>query len=218
MGTQRKKYLVNWGFQLKFALMLILPVLILGSIVIFSVFNISRSILVAHRQQLMTQIGSLERCCEELDYAYIGSKSTAGLKSSIHNLKFFSRDLINTNAFTLGRLNGMVMKAMLIFALGLLILGIFYSHRIAGPIYRIERSLKNAADCLKVPLGARSTDEFRGFFGSLENMRRLLCENSAKNQNVVKSIRGILQGIRLKLPPGASAEIEKLEQEINKIV
>lgn len=215
MEYKRKRYLVNWKFQLKFSLMLILPVLILGIIIILVISNISKSVIITQRQQLMTQIASLEQSSDELEKIPLERKLSVNLKNNVRNLKTFSHDLMNINSFTLRQLNGIVVNSILIFTIGLLLFGIFYSHRIAGPIYRIEHALKNMADDFKMPLfKSRSTDEFREFFSRLDGLRKHILEDKAKNEQVIERILLILKEIQEKSVPGAQEAIEKLKQEV----
>jgi methyl-accepting chemotaxis protein len=54
-------------------------------------------------------------------------------------------------------------------AASLIVLGILITHRIAGPVYRVQRYLEEAAKGgeLKPLDGIRSRDEFHGFFDAL---------------------------------------------------
>lgn len=217
MEYKRKRYLVNWKFQLKFSLMLILPVLILGIIIILVISNISKSVITTQRQQLMTQIASLEQSSDELEKASFEKKTSANLKNNIRNLKTFSHDIMNINSFTLRQLNGIVINGILIFTVGLLLFGTLYSHRIAGPIYRIEGILKNMADDFKIPFNFRSTDEFHEFFLALDGLRKRILEDKAGNEQVIERILLILKEIQEKSAPGAQEAIEKLKQEAVKL-
>ncbi len=217
MEYKRKRYLVNWEFQLKFSLMLILPVLILGIIIILVISNISKSVIITQRQQLMTQIASLEQSSDELEKTSLENKLSVNLKNNVRNLKTFSHDLMNTNSFTLKQLNGIVVNGILIFTVGLLLFGILYSHRIAGPIYRIDRILRNIADNLKIPFKTRSTDEFHEFFLALDGLRKHILEDKTRSEQIIERIPLILKEIQEKSGPGAQEAIDKLKQEVAKL-
>ncbi|MCM8796217.1 MAG: hypothetical protein NC928_06010 [Candidatus Omnitrophica bacterium] len=214
MRVKRKRYIVDWKFQLRFSLMLVLPVLILGGVVIISIFNISKSVLIAQRQQLMTQIASLERVFSRINEISMEKKTNFELKNNIGNLKSFSHDLINANILTLDQLNTLLIKGIFIFVVGLLIFGIFYSHRIVGPIYRIKHLLKNIGEDLRIPFNVRLTDEFYDFFLALENIRKHFLDSRTKAREAIEHISQGLQDIQTGLPPEMSAKIEKLKQEV----
>ena len=77
---------------------------------------------------------------------------------------------------------------------GLVLLGILLTHRIAGPVYRVHRYLEEVAETGKLkPLqGIRSRDEFHEFFDSLSNVitkvQARTEEQRQKLENLKKSL------------------------------
>ena len=216
MNMKRRRFIVNWKFQLQYSFILILPVLILGLCVIASIFNISRSIIITQRQQLMTQIASLERSSGEIDRAFDG-KAGVDLKNNVHNLKSFSRDLINVNSFAMLQLRSIAVKGVLVFIIGLLLFGIFYSHRIAGPIFRVQRFLETLDKDLNLSLKARNTDEFQDFFVALDKLRKQILQIKVDNEELADRLIEKLGDIQSKVGPDIAAAIEEIKQESAKL-
>lgn len=216
MNMKRRRFIVNWKFQLQYSFVLILPVLILGLCVIASIFNISRSIIITQRQQLMTQIASLERSSGEIDRAFEG-KAGVDLKNNVQNLKSFSHDLMNVNSFAMLQLRSIAVKGILVFIIGLLLFGIFYSHRIAGPIFRVQRFLEALDRDLNLSLKARNTDEFQDFFVALDKLRRQILQIKVDNEELAGRLIEKLGDIQSKVGPDIAAAIEEIKQESAKL-
>lgn len=191
-----------------------LPVLVLGALVLSSVYNISKSIINTQKQQLMSQIASLEGSLDYLSKIKLEEKADSSLRSTVRNLKSFSQEQISINGFALSQLNKIVIESIFIFGVGLFLLGIIYSHRIAGPIFRLQRILQEAAKNILVPIKVRPTDEFQEFFAALENMRRQFLDNKIQRGVMIDNAIQKLENIKKNAPAEISAAIEALKEDI----
>lgn len=102
---------------------------------------------------------------------------------------------------------------MLIITPIFILIGIFLSHRIAGPIYRISKYL----DALKVgdyshDVTLRKKDELKNLAGKLTELCRKLREDKEKNKNIIKEIEGLLD--KSEIPFDVS---EKIKTEVRRI-
>ncbi len=175
---KRKNYLINKKFQLKYTASIVGMLLVVmlvsgfglymgmwGSIIEnFSKFKVSQNLENAKRitdyEAARYQKGDyrLEKIFREAELLSAQDKET--LKGALHSV---NRSLIPK----------VIALAILIF-----LAGIFLSHKIAGPMYRIERSAAAIRDGdLRVNFRIRKGDEMRSAAGALEEMIESLHEN-----------------------------------------
>ncbi len=67
-----------------------------------------------------------------------------------------------------------ISASFLLFLVGACGLGVIFSHRIAGPIYALKRTIRNILDGKDVELNFRNRDEFRELVDSFNEMVRRL--------------------------------------------
>jgi len=214
----RKKYAINLRFQLKYSLMAVVPLLILGFLVIGMIFNISRSVITFQKQQLMTQISFLEQALNFINKKDTDKKAVKDLMVCVKNLKALSQDLIRINTFEWAGLNHTFLKGIVLFVIGGSILGILLSHRVAGPISRVQRLLKDFSANIEIPpIRVRPTDEFQEFYASLEEIRKQWMENKTLRRELVDNMMKKLSDIEGRGIPGVSETIKELQNEMMKL-
>ncbi len=214
----RKRYAINLRFQLKYSLMAAVPILLLGFLIIAMVFNISKSVITFQKQQLMTQISFLEQALNFLNQKETNRKVIDDLKICVKNLKSLSQDLITINTFEWAGLNNTFFKGVITFAIGGLIFGIFLSHRVAGPIFRVQKILKGFATNANIPpIKIRPTDEFQEFYATLEEIRKTWVENKALRSEIVDGVMKKLDDLEEKGPGEISEAVKELKNEISKL-
>ncbi len=95
----------------------------------------------------------------------------------------------------------------------LFVLGILITHRIAGPMFRVSRTLEEIAETGEVRSlqKVRSKDEFKGFFGSLGHMLEVLEEKRTAAQASLDRLESLAKENGSE---EIKAEIQKLKQSI----
>lgn len=178
---KRRNYLIDKNFQLKYTILIVATLLavtaasgfglymgIWGSIIEnFSKFKVSQNLenvsrITAYEDARYKKGDSrLEKIFREAELLSAQDKDT--LRAAIHSV---NRSLIPK----------IILLSLVIFAAG-----IFLSHKIAGPMYRIEKS----ADAIRhgdlnVNFKIRRTDEMRKVAGALEDMVETLHDDIGK--------------------------------------
>jgi len=213
---KRKRYIVNWKFQMKYCLYAILPVLLLGIIISIMIFNINKNIITSQNNQMMSQIASLETALRLLEKSKFDEKAIDELKNNIKNLKLLSQDLIGQSAYELNQLNKIVINGILVLVIGMTFLGILFSHRIVGPIFRIKRIFLELTQYFKIPpveIRVRKYDELQDFFLVLEKVRKFLEDNQLKKEQFIDYLNQKLFEIKKQFPQ-ISSYLEEIEKEL----
>jgi len=167
----RKNYLVKKEFQLKYTFMIVGMLVVVmaasglglylgmrGSIIEnFSKFKVAQNLETARRiadyEQARYQKGDyrLERISKEAEL--LSERERAAINDAL--------DSVNRS---------LLPKIAILFVL-IFIAGIFFSHKIAGPMYRIERSAAAIRDGdLRVSFRLRKSDEMKDTASALESM------------------------------------------------
>lgn len=103
-------------------------------------------------------------------------------------------------------------SSVVIVVIGLATVGVtlFTSHRIAGPLYRLEKDIEEVAGGnLKMRFSLRYTDELKLLAASFDKMTENLRSNMA-------SIKAALIELDKKAPQELRQELENLKQAVNK--
>lgn len=214
----RKSYIVNWRFQLKYSILAVLPLLILGFLIIGMVFNISKGLIVSQKQQLMTQLALLEQSLNFLDKTDTDKRVIGELRKNVKSLKSFSQDLIKLNTFQWGSLNRVALKGLAVFTVGGILLWLVFSHRVAGPIYRVQKILDEWRHNRVVPpIKVRPTDEFQELFAGIEDIRKQSAESKAQRGVAIDRMTTEIDSLAKKAGVEASEEVRKFKDELMKL-
>jgi len=217
----RKRYIINWKFQLRYIVFMIFPMVFLGLFAVTIGFRVSFEMVNTQRQQLMVMISSLEESLKELQVYSVNKIAVDKAVNTIRGLKNFSQDLISINSLQLKRVTNMVAFAMFVVIAGAVLLGIFFSHRIAGPIFRLKRCIRElGTNVLSTPIRVRHTDEFQDLASCLENLRQSLIDSTNKRRDLVAKANQKLLGLEEKASKGImplTEEIEAVKSEISEL-
>ncbi|MDP3790566.1 MAG: methyl-accepting chemotaxis protein [Candidatus Omnitrophota bacterium] len=171
MPHRRRHYLIKRGFQLKYTLAIvgvILTVMLVSGVGLyvgmwssiienFSKFKVSENLETARR------IAGYE----EARY----SKGDFRLEKIFREAELLSAQEQDTLHRALNSVNRSLVPKIAILAVIIFIGGIFISHRIAGPIYRFQKSAEAIRNGdLSVNFNIRKTDELKDTAASLEDM------------------------------------------------
>ncbi|MCX7661914.1 MAG: hypothetical protein N2Z79_04440 [Candidatus Omnitrophica bacterium] len=214
---KRRRYIVNWRFQTKYILFGVLPIVILGILSISLLSHYARSLLIEQRQILLTQISTLESIFASQNEEKLTPKVFEGLIEGVKNLKLFTSDLLRSNLRELIRLNQTIFLTMILLVFGAVFFGVLYSHRIAGPIFRIQRLLLDLTQHIQIPIRVRKYDEFQDFFNAIDKLRVYSIEEKSRREKLMRGIAEKIEEIQKKILPEDIKFIEELKAEIDKL-
>lgn len=179
-NIKRRNYFISPSIQLKYILMSVLPASVIGIYATLFLFRTGELLMLREERMLSVEISgyictvsmvtkdipSIEgkrrmvRFLEDLNYLQRDSK-----KRYSRNIKFL-KEVKNVLLFG---------EALIFLCVGFLAL--IYSHRIAGPIFRISRYLRMLIEGKEIPpVKVRHYDEFKEVAELLDKLRQILKE------------------------------------------
>ncbi|MFC1577181.1 hypothetical protein ACFL3N_02455 [Candidatus Omnitrophota bacterium] len=211
---RRKRFIVDWRLQMKYAILITAPMLLLGFFSITAGFKIGQGIIQNQRQQLLTQVATVEGSIKSIEKFYPDSKTSKRVLGDIRKLKLFLQNLIGVNIYELRRLTKMMVFVTVIFVLASLFFSLAVSHRIAGPIFRLEKIIYLIAKGQKTtPVRTRATDEFKSLTAALEELRKKLLDSSENRKELVSELTGKTRALKQKFDKG-----EMKKQDIDSLI
>lgn len=147
--------------------------------------------------------------------------STKTTTTSFENLRLIVK---STSDFILPTLILSSLIAITLISLATILIVLFVSHRIAGPLYRLEKSLAEIGKGnLAVDVRLRKSDEIKALAASVNNMIRNLRDPISSSQEKIKELEGQASRIKDELKQKGMAEneinkiLEPLNQDISQI-
>ncbi|MFA5410661.1 MAG: hypothetical protein WC321_02210 [Candidatus Omnitrophota bacterium] len=105
---------------------------------------------------------------------------------------------------------------VLLVGLATIFITLFTSHKIAGPLYRMEQDVKDVAvGNLKMKFHLRQGDELKGMAESLEAMARNLQSRIAAIKSGFAELESVIIFLNRDDTQGAKAILEKIKQELD---
>ncbi|MFH1771258.1 MAG: hypothetical protein ABH872_00385 [Candidatus Omnitrophota bacterium] len=180
----RRKYFINRSVQLRYIMMSVLPALIVAVVCTFIVVRTGEFTLSAASNRLSLEMTSFNRVLKNLVSEDVSRENVAKIVIQLKGeLLSFNNALRSTYLDTLEEWRDtqlLVVSAVLLMLICVGVLSLLYSHRIVGPIYRIEKYIEMLAEDKDIPpVKIRSTDEFQHIAESLEKLRQRLKNKGA---------------------------------------
>ncbi|MCM8782541.1 MAG: methyl-accepting chemotaxis protein [Candidatus Omnitrophica bacterium] len=123
--------------------------------------------------------------------------STKTVTASFENLRFIAK---STADFILPLLTISSLIAIIIVSLACIVIVLFISHRIAGPLYRFEKSIGQiATGDLRVETHLRKNDEIKILADSLNTMVKKFKEPITKSLKELDELQKVLDAMRERL-------------------
>jgi nitrogen fixation/metabolism regulation signal transduction histidine kinase len=178
--AKRGAYFVHPSSQLKYIAMTIVPALLMSIFSIFLLFKSGEGLMRNEKMKLAQETASLHQTLKKLaspDLAIELNDKIEVMKRELfilqHTLEMkYYKDLvdwINTKVLLL------TILPVILMCVG--ILALLYSHRIAGPLYRLEKHLYLLSDGKNTPpFHFRKYDEFKEVGVAFEQLRKKLEE------------------------------------------
>ncbi len=119
-------------------------------------------------------------------------------------------------------INQTLLVILLVFLVLVVIFSVFISHRIAGPIYRFEKTLQAiAGGDMTMRVDLRKRDEFKQLADAMNEMVGELRNSLSSNRTLIEEMISIFErieesGVRegSELPSGHAKDLEKMNQTL----
>ena len=162
----RKKYLINWRFQLKYVFLLIFLAFIL-----LGIFAVSMHYFVNMN---------------------FGALVESGVMTSPQAVQLIEVEK--------GFLTRNLLKIFIAVAVLITILGIFLTHRLAGPVFALERRMRDVAAgrTKPLPFQIRKTDEFQQLASAYREMMEALEKGDMADKEKIHKLEAEIKILRVK--------------------
>jgi len=184
-GIKRHKYFIHPSSQLKYIEMAVLPALILSLFCIYFLIKNGEIFLTKVRTQLSIEVSYFNDTIEHLNqenYPPETVNKMEVLKKRLSNLQYdLEREYFGTlKLWAETKIVLFLFLGIAIFLVGFIAL--LFSHRIAGPIYRLRKLAETLAEGKDIPpVKFRNYDEFKEVAAAFEKLR-----NSLKSKGMLK--------------------------------
>jgi len=175
---KRRNYLVHPSSQFKYIAMTILPALIMTVTCAYFLLHSGEVFLAKQQCRIASEIASIDETISllktEVSFASAEEKVDVLKKRLIILRKNLEIEYANTvNKWALAKMVIFLSLTMVLLFSG--IISLLFSHAIAGPLFRLRRSIDMLAQGKDIePLNFRHSDEFRELASSFEKLRIFL--------------------------------------------
>ena len=185
LKAMRKKYFVNFSVQFKYIMMSVLPVLVMSLFCIYFVIQSGELLVEKQKSKIVEEFSSIDKTLKQMQAVNLPKDTKDQFGIFAKRLRLLQDELNIQYHNLLEEWDKTKMRIFAVLFLGILCIGILsliYSHRIAGPLYRLKKEIEMLQEgketgCIKV----RAADEFQDLANSLEKLRVIL-----KNQGYLK--------------------------------
>lgn len=175
---KRKHYFIHFSIQFKYMVMSILPALVMSIFCIYFLLKSGQIMLFKEKEMLSLQAASINKTLQEMGKEEYSKDTKQEIEVLKKKLLIFKENLDIKYFVTVEEWAKIKMALLAILALVLIgvgVMSLLYSHRIAGPLFRIKKSIDMLSECKNIPaVQVRKYDEFKELAGSLEKLRRVL--------------------------------------------
>jgi hypothetical protein len=180
MGTKlkRKKFLIHPASQLKYIALSVLPALIMTLFCTYFLVATGESILKTEKEQHFVEISSISQALYNLETEGCPQGTAEELRRLMNELLPLQTILGTTHFNTFmkwKKTRFFIFAGLLSILVFIAIISLLSSHRIAGPILRMKKSVDMLCEGKDVaPIKLRSYDEFKDLAASLDKLRMKL--------------------------------------------
>jgi HAMP domain-containing protein len=180
MGTKikRKKFLIHPSSQLKYIALSVLPALIMTLFCTYFLVTTGESILKTEKEQHFVEISSVSQALYNLETEGCPQGTANELRRLMNELLPMQTILATTHFDTFvkwEKTRFFIFAGLISILLFVAIIALLSSHRIAGPIIRIRKSVEMLCEGKDIaPVTLRSYDEFKDLAASLDRLRMRL--------------------------------------------
>lgn len=177
---KRRNYFISPSIQIKYILMSVLPASIIGIYATIFLFKTSELLLFREERKLSVEISGYI-CNVSTDIKDVPSiearRNTVKFLENLYSLQNYSQKRYLSNIKFLNEFKNVLLfgEALIFVCVG--ILALVYSHRIAGPMFRISKYLEMMIEGKEIPpVKVRYYDEFKEVAELLDKLRAILKE------------------------------------------
>ena len=191
MTYKRTIFLINPKFQLKFSLLISTVVFISSLIYPFIIYNLMTS----YSNDISSNLVKI--CEKETEEIPRVSKAVSNQREKIIILLIFGQFIFTGIIF---------------------IISIFFSHKIAGPIYKTQKYLRKVSDNKGLgKLSFREEDYFKDLAEDYNKTFSAIQNNYNRDVVYLNEIHSLLKKISKEFPNNKKSEIEKINHKIAEI-
>ena len=175
---KRRQYFIHPSSQIKYMALSVLPTLIMSLFCIFFLLNSGELILRAAKEKPAVPFYSIRQIIHTLEkqgYTENNLAEIASLKRELHTLKNILEASYVDTLQQWKRTKRVMYAALLCVLMGVWFLSLLYSHRIAGPLFRMRMYMDMLSEGKDVPpIQFRKHDEFKELAESLDKLKNNL--------------------------------------------
>ena len=176
--TMRKRYFVNFSIQFKYIMMSVLPVLLMSLFCIYFVIQSGELLVEKQKSKIVEEFSSLDKTIKQMQAVNLPKDVNNQLEIFAKKLSILQDELHIQYYYLVEKWAETRMKLLAVLFLGVFCVGIIsliYSHRIAGPIYRLKKAIEAMQEGKEISfIKVRPSDEFQDLAESLEKLRVIL--------------------------------------------
>jgi len=172
---RRRTFLVNKSNQVTYIIFSVVPAMVMTIFCVYFIFNNSELILRDSREKPMVPIYNLQQSVANLDMDSCSDEHRTEIVSIKKELGILAQNLESSSEETIHHWNETRRGLYLVMVAFLFCVGLWafiYSHRVAGPIYRIKKNIDELTRGEDIPpVILRKHDDFKDLAASLEKLR-----------------------------------------------
>lgn len=180
---RRRRYFIHPSVQIKYIGMSIIPALLISVFCIYFLIHVGDFMLRRGEHKLNLEASSINQTLQQLQTRRYPRELAEKIIQVNKDFQSFQSTLNETYYDTLKGWNETKKSALWVVCLILICVGIMsllYSHRIAGPIYRIRQCIDMMSEGKDIPpIKLRTYDEFKEVAASLNKLREKLKEKES---------------------------------------
>ncbi len=186
---RRRHYFIHKSMQTKYIFMVCLPLVIVGFFNLVVMRQMGSFSIRTNRERLLTEIGVIDSNLKALKDISRTPQRIEQVRREMESLKDLAQSSMIVNDWAWSKIYQIIIFDIIILVFGGTFLALIFSHRIAGPIYRIDRYIQMLARGEGIPpVKVRGYDEFKEVAASLENLRLFLNEKRNSREKNLKEI------------------------------
>ena len=218
----RKRLIVDWRIQLRYALTLVVPAAILGGLLFWSVHKLGNDLITCNDQKIILQKSTLLDMHRNITETDMEDEHKGKLLKQLHYLQRYSNNLRMYNFGQWKALSRILFWGYMIVILGTAYIILAFSNRIFGPFKRLKKNLNIMANGdLSQKLTTRKTDELHDIFNAIEAVRHNIHQSVQEYDTTLKAVSKFINGIDIGTPgnemqSNMAKSLEKLKNDLNK--
>lgn len=178
--TVRKRFFVHPSIQFKYILLSIIPALIIGIFCSYFLVATGELILLREKAKTMVEVSYFNEILPQLtreEYPREVILKVVELKRKLISFQSSIQEVYLDTIEEWTDTKNMILQVIFMVIVGTSLLALSYSHRVVGPVNRLQKYVEMLAEGKDVPpIRVRADDEFKDIASSLDRLRKMLKE------------------------------------------